>query len=293
MTPKTPSLTAYDLLGYTVPGLGLIAIFDISFVYHKSAAPLNYDLILSRYFQLDFSTLIPVLLASYLIGHVISFISSILIEKHVTWLRGVPTNFLLKHGKTPKYFKTSGEAPCLSKCFRFLTALLILPISLIDLIITKLIPISKNYFKPLDNILIEASASAHSNILKKLNIDISKKYGKELSNFDVHKLTIHCSLETAPQHINSIRNYVVLYGFMRSVTLLMILIFWVSLFHLNGNYHWWVCLLSSIILAGICFLFYAAYLKFYIRYHTEGIMALIASHANRDQYLDSDYFEEN
>ena len=283
MTPKTPNFTAYDFLGYTVPGLAAIALLDASIFYHSKGTHFTFDLAVSRYLHLNLASLVPVLLISYLIGHILGFVSSVLIEKHATWMHGVPTNYLLGHGKHSGYFDTAGEVPIASKFLRILSAAMIAPVSVIDGFLTKVIPLSKNYIRPLDPILVEASASAHSAILKKLDVNLEKYSEEQLDSFDVHKLTIHCSLEAAPAHVSSLRNYVVLYGFLRSVTLLMIISFWVIMIHLHGHFHWWQITMSLGLMAIICFVCYAAYLKFRVRYHTEGIMALIASHAkNRD-----------
>jgi len=87
-------------------------------------------------------------------------------------------------------------------------------------------------------------------------------------------------LEAAPNHVYSLRNYVVLYGFLRSISLLFIALFWVVVYHLNGHLIWWEVLVWSSMAAISSYVVYAAFLKFKIRYHKEGIMAVIASRAN-------------
>jgi len=281
MTPKSPSLTAYDFLGYIVPGLMLVALIDASIYYHIEDGNVSYTLLHDRYFNIKIAGIIPILLFSYLVGHILGFISAVLIERHATWLHGTPTQFLLSNTKPLDYFKTAGASPKTSFFLRLCTALIILPITIIDFIFTKHIPISANYIKALDPLLISASAEVHASILKKLDI---KKIGKDdWSSADIHRLTIHCSLESAPAHVSSLRNYVVLYGFLRSVTLIAVVIFWVALFHLNGMVVWWKVIVASLVSGFFAFICYAAYLKFWIRYHREGIMAMIASYVNSKQ----------
>ena len=149
MTPKTPNFTAYDFLGYTVPGLAAIALLDASIFYHSKGTHFTFDLAVSRYLHLNLASLVPVLLISYLIGHILGFVSSVLIEKHATWMHGVPTNYLLGHGKHSGYFDTAGEVPIASKFLRILSAAMIAPVSVIDGFLTKVIPLSKNYIRPL------------------------------------------------------------------------------------------------------------------------------------------------
>lgn len=278
MNPKAPSFTAYDFLGYAVPGLAAIALIDASIYYHISGIHIDYDSVFNRYLSLSFQSIVPVVLFAYLVGHILSFFSSILIEKHSTWMHGIPTNFLLNHGSPAKYFDVSGKAPWASAPLRFITAVLVAPISLPDFLFTKVIPLSGNYIRPMDSILVDACASAHSSILIKSGIDVDEHSEEQFNSFDLHRLTIHCALESAPAHVSSMRNYVVLYGFLRSVSLLSVASFWGLLFHLFGVYSWCFIVTSGVISSLLAFSCYAAYLKFRVRYHKEGLMALVASH---------------
>jgi hypothetical protein len=283
MSPKDPSFTAYDFLGYAVPGLGALVLFDATIYCHVLGNHLNYDLLCSRYMQAGLATIVPVLLISYLMGHILGFVSSVVIEKHATWMHGVPTNVLLGHGQHFGYFDTAGDYPRFSKALRLISAILIAPLSLIDCMFARVIPLSKNYIKALDPILISVSAAAHRDILKKFSIDFEKYSEEEKDGLDLHAITIHCALESAPAHVFSVRNYVVLYGFLRSIALLVVFAFWVAVIHFFQHPHLGV-FGALVLLGALSFICYAAYLKFRVRYHKEGIMALIASYALRNAH---------
>lgn len=279
MNPKAPSLTAYDFLGYIVPGLGILLLVDVSVFYHFSGADFSYESICKRYTDIKIAGVIPLLLLSYLVGHVIGFCSAVLIERHSTWLHGNPTSFLLWDVSPESYFTTGGVSPKFSKVFRTLTAVMILPISAVDFLFAYVIPLSKNYMRPLDSLLVRASGAATRRIFDNLGIDLIERED-EIESLDIHRLTIHCAIESAPNHVASLRNYVVLYGFLRSVALILVCVFWVLIFHLNGRYVWWHVLLWTGLVAIFSYIVYAAFVKFRIRYHREGIMAVIASRAN-------------
>lgn len=277
MTPKSPSLTPYDFLGYIVPGLGFITLVDLSLLYHLDSGGFTYEKVCERYMNVKITGVIPILLFAYLVGHIVGFCSSVLIERHSTWMYGNPTRFLLNTGRIPSYFETGGGSASWSRFFRGITAAIILPISLLDLIFSKIIPLSRNYITSLDPVLVRASAHATANIMGKLGFKEIPN-DKEFGSLDIHRLTVHCAIESAPNHVSSLRNYVVLYGFLRSISLILVGVFWVLVLHLNTRLDWWEVVLWTSMSAFASYILYAAFLKFRIRYHKEGIMAVIASY---------------
>lgn len=274
MTPKNPNLTAYDFLGYAVPGLAFLSLVDLSIIYHFNSANLTYINVCERYSAINLAGVIPLLLIAYLVGHVVSFCSSVLIERHSTWMYGNPTSFLLGY-EHPNYFDTGGKSPYWSKLFRFVTAVLLLPVTLIDFVFTKIIPLSSNYITALDPLLVHGFGYSSGKIMSK--VGIKRVSSEEIKSLDLHSLAIHFSLEAAPNHVYSLRNYVVLYGFLRSISLIFVVVFWILLAHLNGLFLWWQVCLWSALIALTAYILYAAFLKFRIRYHKEGIMAVIAA----------------
>ena len=280
MTPKAPSLTPYDFLGYIVPGLLFVWLIDMSIVSHYRENPITYDDIIARYFEMKLAGIIPLMLIAYIVGHIISFTSSVLIERHAVWLHGNPTNVLVNNGEIKPYFQTGGKSPIASLLFRVSTVIILLPISILDFMFGKVIPVSKNYFRPFDDLIKHAAALAIYKIMRQLKI---KTQDADLEKADIHRLGLHYSLEAAPAHVSSLRNYVVLYGFLRSLTLIIVISSWVIIYHINGHFVWWKVCLVSVFVCVLSFVTYAAYLKFWTRYHKEAIMALIACTLNKSK----------
>jgi len=238
MDTKTLQFTAYDFLGYLVPGLAFFALVDMSIAFHFQHMPLSYDAMCGRYSQIKWQGAIPLALLCYYVGHMVSFLSSMTIERYARWRYGHPMRFLLEYPSVyPRFFNTGGNSGNWSKFFRFFTAIVLWPLWFWE------------------------SLLLVTGILK---------------NF---------TLESAPAHVYSLRNYVVLYGFIRSMTLLLVIAVWLlslhvgSQFYANGASIW--LLVSTFILTGMaggvfCVISYGAYLKFWTRYNREALLGLTA-----------------
>jgi hypothetical protein len=107
MEPKAPQFSAYDFLGYMLPGLVLIGLVDCSWLYHAKKTALTWEFMVGRYSELSWNNAIPLALFGYFFGHMVSFVSSVLLEGHATRMHGHPSSFLVRHVK-PRYF-FSGE----------------------------------------------------------------------------------------------------------------------------------------------------------------------------------------
>jgi hypothetical protein len=277
MSPKAPSFTAYDFLGYLVPGLALVGIVDMSLLHSQSPAGFSWEMIITRYGALKWTGLFPLFFLGYLLGHLIGFASSILIEKSALWRHGDPAKFLC-HGHSEGYLAVGGEVPLFSKILRMITFVLVWPISVADWIFTSIIPVAKNYIRPFDPMVKEAVGSAVADLWIKLGLSMEHTDDPPWTH-DIERLALHCAIESAPVHLSMMRNYVVLYGFLRSICLLFVVSCWIILFHAIYAYQnllIWASLLGFVSLA---FLTYAAFLKFWIRYHKDSLMAFVAAFA--------------
>ena len=157
---------------------------------------------------------------------------------------------------------------------RLLVWLFLLPISLIDTVFKKWINLAKHYMKPLDPFITDAFINAFVDLTVTLGINVESKNGSGFKDYDVERLILHSTLEQAPAHLSMIRNYLVLYGFLRAVTFVLVLIFWGIVFHsIAIGYQSVYYLLTVSLIAFIC---YASYLKFFLRYSKDSIMATIA-----------------
>lgn len=271
MEPKTPQLSAYDLLGYLVPGLSLIALVDLSIAYHLHLVRLDYGAILAHYKDVPWNSAIPLLLLAYYLGHVVSFMSSYTVERHAQWLYGQPSKLLLGEQRG-KYFSPPLN---FNHPIQLAIAIFVLPVSLLEFI-ARFLGIDGNYFKPFDKLVLDMVNKAYADLFSRSSIDFDKYPARDFRTYDYERLGLHYALESAPAHLYSMRNYIVLYGFLRAMSFILIMVTWVSLFHCLRNTTFLNSILVYVALSSFTFVSYAAYLKFWFRYHRESLMAVTA-----------------
>jgi hypothetical protein len=275
-SPKTPEFSAYDFLGYIVPGLVSILIIDVSYQYHIAHAGLSYQYLCGRYSGFTWAGLIPLILLAYFIGHLISFVSSMTIERHALWRHGQPLNFII-YGHRLKYFDTStSRSPIISKILRFCVAVFLIPIVILEIPFGGWMGLSENYIKRSDDLIRQAFGRSMARLLDAIGIDGKTMEGRNPWEFDLDKMAIHCALERAPAHVYTLRNYVVLYGFLRSMALILVVAFWGFWYHAFLHFSLYVSAIIFAAMSAVIFTCYAAFLKFWVRYSHEAIMAVIA-----------------
>jgi len=279
MNPKDASFTAYDFLGYLFPGMACLFLIDFGIAAHHPGFQFTEDFFLNRYGKLDWSTLVPLMVFGYFTGHMVSFFSSLTIEKYAIWAYGHPKNCLFSLS-SKKYFNVTGRTDFIALLFfRLPVFVFMLPVAIFDIIFVDILKLRKNLTIPFDDLVGKALRDSVDIILKRMGIKNPAQHGKAKDNhFD--KLVLHYCLEAAPNHVYSLRNYVVLYGFLRSSAFLVMLIFWTIVAHevfwnLSPVNHWRI----AIIVGSAIFAFsvYYNYYKFFYRYHEEMFLAAAAA----------------
>jgi hypothetical protein len=277
--PKPPSFSAYDFLGYIVPGLAMMLLADLSYQHHLVKSGLTYSSICARYGGFTWPSLIPLVLLAYFVGHLVSFISSASIEKHAVWTHGQPLNFII-YGHKSLYFDTgSSTSPKASKVLRFMMAIFLFPIALFEIPLGRWLGLSGNYIKQSDDLIQQAFQRSMVKVFKAIGIDVAQMQDRRPWEFGLDKLAIHCALERAPAHVYTLRNYVVLYGFLRSMALVLVIAFWGFWSHALFYLSTWVAAVTFVFTSLFVFICYAAFIKFWFRYYTEAVMAVIACYA--------------
>lgn len=264
MELKQNPFSFYDFLGYFTPGAifiyGCMAIF----------AHIQPDLKVLDFITFDRNEIyIPFILISYTAGHILSFVSSIFIEKYSEWTVGYPSKYLLGF-MADSYF--SGN-----KLIRLLVALLLAPISIFEWLLNITIKYRNTYAKPLDSLLqniIRAKVSAllreHSGLKKPLE-------GNSATNTHFFLFVYHYVVEKAPSHFPKMQNYVALYGFLRTLTLISVFFFWCLFVHIvDGSFSTMLSIVSLFLSAMLSLTFYMAFSKFHRRFSLEVLMALTA-----------------
>lgn len=264
----------YDFLGYLIPGvlfvIGFLAVKDINIVI---ADPAKY---LSQSFTgISIEVYLPALVVCYFLGHFLSYLSSMSIEKYSIWSIGYPSRYLL-NADAPSYFnfqhKNSSYQNVLVIIKRVLLWVVLFPITFLDLIIGKVFNFRESIRKTLDNHLI--SEINH-------HIDTAfPRHSKEREN-DFFRLIYHCTLEKCPIHATKMQNYVALYGFTRTVALIFVVLFWIAVYLLVRSVIGpRIFFAATGTVSVISYILYADFNKFYRKFSLEAFMALCSSTKN-------------
>lgn len=220
MELKQNPFSLYDFLGYLTPG----AIFIYgAMVILAHAGALAGDVIEALSFEKR-QMYVPFVLTSYTVGHLLSFISSVFIEKYTVWIVGYPSKYLLGF-KPSKYF--SGN--CL---IRSIVGLFLLPISLTEYLLNLTVNYRSTYAQSLDILLITIiKVKMHSLFEEKSGLT-NPPNDAPMSNTDFFRFAYHFAVETAPNHYPKMQNYLAIYGFLRTMTLISVLFFWGAILHM-------------------------------------------------------------
>jgi len=271
--------SVYDFLGYLIPGIFFTLGIYIIGLFPFEFQALSFDSISS------YQNSIIIFITCYLIGHIISFISSKTIEKYSVWTLGFPSTYLFGKQKigflssiTSKYdkeHKLGSVARIIARLImKFLISMIIFPITFWDIIIRHILRLHDQYARPLDADLLNIVES-------RMNSLIQYKYGQPISDQenndkrDYFRIIYHHSITNATNHIPKIQNYVALYGFIRTTSFVFVCFFWtffIKIVYLNTikNY-WWILFIIS----ATTFILYLDFNKFYRKFSIEAIMAAI------------------
>lgn len=302
---KTLPFSLYDFIGYFIPGaLLLYCIFITNFLFNSDVESL-YKLLLNveSLNKLNLESILFFIIISYCLGFIISLISSITIEKLAERHFGYPSTYLL-NDNVEKIAENKFEI-----VYRFFIFLFIFPIFIISKVFKVLLP--EKLTKPLKPILIVSikesiynflfdkkiiNRNTHEETLTKINkiktlinnedfVSAISKLKDIVLKFDYFRLIQHHTYEIKSNHQVKYNNYVALYGFARTISLVMIINLWYIIFkstfiiecnqltfHFSFN-----CSIFLIFIINLCFsiLFYMGFFKFYRKFTLEGLMLLL------------------
>lgn len=273
MNIKQNPFSLYDFLGYFIPGAtGIYLFLIINQLFTQSEV--NLPSIISSLKLESAGYYLPFIICSYILGHIISFISSITVEKYSIWRYSYPSKFLLRIPHDGFWGKKKLKR---QKVWRVLVVILIYPVFLFDKIIGGFLKAKDIYTKHLDDFLINIIRDKKQNLIKHLGCENMKEYGDK-TNIDFFRVILHYTYEHSKTHQNKMYNYVALYGFHRTICFLSIILHWSILLH--GIILWNLFSLKSLILlfitGAVSYIFFMGFMKFYRRYTLEGFMTLVA-----------------
>lgn len=276
MELKQNPFSLYDFLGYFTPGAIFLYCILLALGHLETKGfSLSY---VNTYLSFDKAEIyIPFILAAYLSGHFLSFLSSITVERFSLWAHGYPSKYLV--GITHKGYFSASDHELLRVVIRLFVFVILAPISTLDLILGKVIGMRELYAKRLDPLLIEVLRKRIEALIDKhAGIKNKEKYGPARDT-DFFRYAYHYALEHAPSHVTKMQNYVALYGFLRTLTLIVLITFWVVAWHvLDGSFATPAAIWTLCIVGVIAYLFFMGFVKFYRRFSLEALMAMAVTY---------------
>lgn len=289
---KNP-FSIYDFLGYLFPGLIFLTI--LFWIFHQGNISLLGYFDFYKYIDLlkkgkDYDWLestVFIIVASYVTGHVIAYLSSSTVEYFTNRLFSYPSHYLLHKenftfgGMFSKYFKPF----CIgSFMWRLLVLLILFPVSVFMLFLGKLLSITSFVARPLD----EYVRNSITNKLNNLSTTLSLDRPDVNSDADYHRIVMHYVYLNIPNCQRKVDNYVAMYGFLRAITLIACIVFDYFLvdqvsysYAIINKCGWdrccvdWTSVKIFVLMAFVTNLLYMAFVKFYRRFTLENYMALL------------------
>ena len=230
MPAKQNPFSLFDFLGYFIPGAFFLYALLFLFAYIQPTL-LHSDAIV-RYLSFEKPDIyIPFVILSYIVGHLLSFISSITIEQYSIWQFGYPSKFLL--GFPCRGYFSVEEPKYFHHFIRLIIALIILPITMHDLVCGKLFRMREFYTKSLDTLLADVIKRKIKSIaISRAKVSDPQVYDIAIEH-DFFRYIYHYALENAPNHLDKMQNYVALYGFLRTIALMFVCFFWIIVLHVS------------------------------------------------------------
>lgn len=264
----------YDFLGYLFPGL--VCVIFLKVVYSIDGE-ITLDSLFNQGLVTSFSwkDTVQYTVLAYVVGHLISYFSSLTVEPYLIWSYGYPSVFLLNEIYNKNFFDINTKVGKTGTyCWKLLVCILIFPICLASLFFGRLLHFRYYVLKPLDSYL-------QQNINKKIDSLLEKlKLSQRDNDADVHRVLMHYNYEHYANHVRKYDNYVALYGFLRSLSLLCSSIF-IFLFiaelktiDSNNTIDWKAIFILSALFC-VTYLYYLGFIKFYRRYTLENLMSIL------------------
>ena len=224
-------------------------------------------------------------LSAYVLGHIVAYASSLTVELYAVWRYGYPSKFMLRNNPEKNYFSIKKETSSKNKgfvyLFKIMVGIVVLPIVILDIMVGRLCRLNIYYVKGLDKRLKKGIYRKVQLLYKELGLEGMQKE-RDINNgdLDYHRVVYHYVYEKHEAHRAKMDNYVALYGFMRALAFILVLVFWISIMVIVKNYNndylsfcqsfgW---MLGVILLS---FFFFMGFMKFYRRFTLESLMCLV------------------
>lgn len=310
---KNP-FSIHDFLGYVFPGALTLFLFYLQTKSENVTRLYDYYILLGKLNYPDsLEDTIILTILSYVLGHLIAYLSSVTVERFSIWVYDYPSHYLIermpkRHFLSPfnayhkiirktwkrsvlgndnrwsrfwKYIQVIFSYPKRfwdmynDMFWRFVFASFLLPISLGTLIVSWMFGLKNFLVKPLDDDLRKTVRVHTKALMTFLGIKGMKR------DSDFHRIIYHYEYEQMSAHSIKMDNYVALYGFLRATSFTFnILFMWILISVgvpaiLDKSFDAHLCLLL-VVLGSIAYIFLLAFMKFYRRFTLESFMSLVS-----------------
>jgi hypothetical protein len=278
----------YDFLGYFLTGFlclyllkagfdnSIFDFFDLKrcfIIFHKSK-PSEMDYIF-------------IIIVSYLTGHLISFLSSISVERYNIHLYGYPSKYLLDLKPSEPSLKNylSEVGTWRHGIMRIVIFILLLPIISLDAITNRVFKLRTFFTRPYSKELISLITKKIEKIYNEVIFEKKDHDGEKYDLSEFFSPIYHFIMQDSEKHYIRTQNFVALYGLMRNLTLLFVGISWLTIFSAiyNWEYKHLPIAFSSII---VSFVFFLAYLKFFRKFTEEVLLGAFSLKATKSEEND-------
>lgn len=217
---KQNPFSLYDFLGYFIPGVLLLD--SLIFISNSDFSKLEFSItaFILNDDNLNFQNILFFIIICYVLGHFINFISSIFVERFANWIYDYSSKYLLQIQKKFN-FKTITPK-------RIFIWVIIMPVSILDLLLGQLLKVRRLYTNSLDPLLVHCIKQKGLILINRHFKRAGNEELKNISEYDFFRIFHHYVFEHSKNHQFKMSNYVVLYGFLRSLTMISVVIFLVS-----------------------------------------------------------------
>ena len=170
----------------------------------------------------------------------------------------------------------------ITRGWKLLLVIILAPVTLLDFIIGEILEFKTIYTRKADDYIIESVKAKGTSLLNELGTPMSKS----LRDYDFHRIFAHYVYENSKNHQSKISNYVALYGFLRTLSLISVLTFWFIIFKICAKTEDYYTVKefftgiqylgkSLLFISFVSYIFFMAFMKFYRRYSLENLMLLV------------------
>jgi len=295
---KNP-FSIYDFMGYLFPGMMCYIIIAYCFRMGLDMGEITSmenlrNLVKGSQMEFNLEKSVVIIVIAYILGHIVSYMSSVTIELFAKKVFGYPSEYLLKRGPGKNWWGLvkaffASEAHSSNECWariktvlRFVMkvfiALLLFPIISSTYTFAYIFDINGWIVRPLDDYLKETLKVKEFRLANRLGIshpDVNQEC-------DYHRIVMHYVYLNIPNSQRKTDNYIALYGFLRSISFVFCMTFFafgiyaLTTVDLTQSLDRDLIVVLSLFftLSYICFL---GFVKFYRRFTLENYMSMLSA----------------